>query len=76
MEGAVEFAEEIFQMPVRVGKPINMRGLSEYTDDASFATVVGLLHYGKMQSDNKKSSKQKSGESFFQRVQSWFKGEF
>ena len=76
MEGAVEFAEEIFQMPVRVGKPINMRGLSEYTDDSSFATVVGLLHYGKMQADNKKTSKQKSGESFFQRVQSWFKGEF
>ena len=76
MEGAVEFAEELFQMPVRVGKPLNVKGLSEYTDDASFATAVGLLHYGKEQSDNKKASTQKSGESLFQRVQSWFKGEF
>ena len=76
MEGAVEFAEELFQMPVRVGKPINVKGLSEYVDDAGFATVVGLLQYGKVQSDNKKSSTQKPGESLFQRVQSWFKGEF
>ena len=76
MEGAVEFAEELFQMPVRVGKPINVKGLSEYVDDAGFATVVGLLQYGKVQSDNKKSSTQKTGESLFHRVQSWFKGEF
>jgi cell division protein FtsA len=76
MEGAVEFAEEIFQMPVRVGNPINVKGLSEYVDDAGFATVVGLLQYGKVQADNKKSSKQKPGESLFHRVQSWFKGEF
>jgi cell division protein FtsA len=50
--------------------------LSEYVDDAGFATVVGLLQYGKVQSDNKKSSTQKTGESLFHRVQSWFKGEF
>jgi cell division protein FtsA len=53
MEGAVEFAEEIFQMPVRVGNPINVKGLSEYVDDAGFATVVGLLQYGKVQADNR-----------------------
>ena len=63
-------------MPVRVGTPINVKGLSEYVEDAGFATVVGLLQYGKVQSDNKKSSKQKTGESLFHRVQSWFKGEF
>jgi len=76
MEGAVEIAEEIFQMPVRVGSPLNMVGLSEYTDDASFATAVGLLHYGKMQADNKKTSKQRVADGLFKRVQSWFKGEF
>ena len=76
MECAVEFAEEIFQMPVRVGKPLNVKGLSEYVDDASFATVVGLLQYGKQHVDNKKTNKAKSGEGIFSRVQSWFKGEF
>ena len=76
MEGAVEFAEEIFQMPVRVGQPLGMVGLSEYTDDASFATAVGLLQYGKMQFDNKKTSKQRTTDGLWKRVQSWFKGEF
>ena len=72
----VEFAEEIFQMPVRVGQPLGMVGLSEYTDDASFATAVGLLQYGKMQFDNKKTSKQRTTDGLWKRVQSWFKGEF
>lgn len=76
MEGAVEFAEEIFQMPVRVGKPLDVKGLAEYVDDSSFATVVGLLQYGKQHVDNKKNNKNKSGEGIFSRVQSWFKGEF
>lgn len=76
MEGVVEFAEELFQMPVRVGKPIKVKGLSEYTDDPSFATAVGLLHYGKMQFDNKKSGKYAAAANVWQRIQSWFKGEF
>ena len=29
------------------------------------ATAVGLLQYGKVQSDNKKSSTQKTGETYF-----------
>jgi cell division protein FtsA len=76
MEGAVEFAEEIFQMPVRVGKPLDVKGLSEYVDDASFATVIGLLQYGKLHVENKKTGKSKSNDGMFSRIQSWFKGEF
>src|SRR5690606_41067736 len=33
MEGAVEFAEDIFQMPVRVGAPMHVTGLKEYVQD-------------------------------------------
>ncbi|WP_394172826.1 cell division protein FtsA [Thalassotalea litorea] len=46
MEGVVEFAEEIFQMPVRIGTPLNIQGLTDYVNDPSYSTVVGLLHYG------------------------------
>ncbi|TLU66728.1 cell division protein FtsA [Thalassotalea litorea] len=46
MEGVVEFAEEIFQMPVRIGTPLNITGLTDYVNDPSYSTVVGLLHYG------------------------------
>ena len=76
MEGAVEFAEEIFQMPVRVGKPHSVKGLAEYVDDACFATAVGLLQYGKQNINNKRTSSKKGEESVLKRIQSWFKGEF
>ncbi len=76
MEGAVEFAEEIFQMPVRVGHPHSVKGLSEYVEDPSYATAVGLLQYSKQNINNKKTSGKTGEESVFKRIQSWFKGEF
>lgn len=76
MEGAVEFAEEIFQMPVRVGDPLGMKGLSEYVEDAKFATAVGLLQYGKEHVISQLATKKKSSDGVWQRIQSWFKGEF
>ncbi|WP_088329974.1 cell division protein FtsA [Lacimicrobium sp. SS2-24] len=76
MEGAVEFAEEIFQMPVRVGQPLNIKGLSEYVEDATFATVIGLLQYGKEHWRTRQLAKQKASQGMWHRIQSWFKGEF
>lgn len=76
MEGAVEFAEELFQMPVRVGTPLNIKGLAEYVDDATYSTAVGLLHYGSEQIFSKNNNKNHANESIWERVQSWFKGEF
>ena len=46
MEGVVEFAEEVFQMPVRIAQPTDVLGLKEYVNDPAYSTVVGLLHYG------------------------------
>lgn len=76
MEGAVEFAEELFQMPVRVGVPLEVKGLSEYVEDATFATAVGLLQYGKESLQAKQAGKGKATEGLWHRIQSWFKGEF
>lgn len=76
MEGAVEFAEEIFQMPVRVGHPLGMKGLSEYVEDPTFATSIGLLQYGKEHLSAKIAAKNKTSDGVWERIQSWFKGEF
>ncbi|MFT5839000.1 MAG: cell division protein FtsA [Flavobacteriales bacterium] len=76
MEGAVEFAEEIFQMPVRVGAPLAMKGLSEYVEDEKFATAIGLLQYGKEHVITQLAAKTKASDGIWQRIQSWFKGEF
>jgi cell division protein FtsA len=78
MEGVVEFAEEVFQMPVRIANPLNVEGLKEYVNDPTYATVVGLLHYG-MQVSEQGSSGEKNREGvkdLWSRVHAWFKGEF
>jgi len=75
MEGAVEFAEEIFQMPVRIGTPNNIKGLTDYVNDPSFAVAIGLLQYGR-QSIEEQVSQKLPTESILNRIKSWFKGEF
>lgn len=45
MEGAVELAEEIFHIPVRLGSPIHAGGLKDIVNNPIHATGVGLLHY-------------------------------
>src|SRR6056300_287645 len=46
MEGAMELAEEIFHMPVRVGAPQYAHGLSDIISNPIYATAVGLLIFG------------------------------
>ena len=46
MEGVVELAEEIFHMPVRIGTPVNVKGLSDIVNNPIYSTGVGLLHFG------------------------------
>ena len=78
MEGVVEFAEEIFQMPVRLATPLSVQGLKEYVNDPSYSTVVGLLHYG-LQANSEtfsETNKNDSVASLWTRLQAWFKGEF
>jgi cell division protein FtsA len=43
--GCVELAEEIFQMPVRLGYPRNVGGLKDVVNNPKYATAVGLLFY-------------------------------
>ncbi|CAM3674672.1 MULTISPECIES: cell division protein FtsA [Pseudoalteromonas] len=77
MQGAQEVAEDIFQMPVRIGKPIGIKGLTDYVDDPAYATAVGLLQYGRsLQSMNAQKSKVDAEGSWWNRVTKWFQGEF
>ena len=45
MEGAVELAEEIFHMPVRLARPHKAKGPSGLLDNPTYSTCVGLLNY-------------------------------
>jgi cell division protein FtsA len=78
MEGVVEFAEEVFQMPARIAQPSDVCGLKEYVNDPTYSTVVGLLHYGMQagQQQNKEQKKSESVGSIGSKILAWFKGEF
>ena len=43
LEGIHELAEQVFDLPVRVGRPGGLAGLSEVVADPRFSTGVGLL---------------------------------
>ena len=77
MEGVVELAEEIFHMPVNIGKPKSVAGLSDIVRNPIYATSVGLLQYGlgnDPQSHGAHRSETQSG-SIWQSVKSWLLGQ-
>ena len=46
LPGMGELAEEIFQLPVRVGVPANLGGLVDVVGSPMYATSTGLIQYG------------------------------
>jgi cell division protein FtsA len=46
LEGMPEFAEEILGMPVRIGYPVGVKGITQLVQGPQFATGVGLVKYG------------------------------
>ena len=74
MEGVVELAEEIFHMPVRLGAPQNVRGLSDIVNNPIYATGVGLLHYAQKQHAGGRVSQREPKIDWLQKVKQWFQG--
>lgn len=46
LEGTNDLAEEIFEMPVRIGYPTGVGGLIDVVNSPQFSTGVGLVLYG------------------------------
>jgi len=46
LEGITELAEQIFNMPVRRGRPIGFGGLTDVVNSPMYSTGVGLVFYG------------------------------
>ncbi len=78
MEGAIELAEEVFNMPVRIGTPQHVEGLSDVVRNPIHATGVGLLLYGRQAMREKaEQSAVKSGfTGVLKRMKAWFQGNF
>ena len=80
MEGVVELAEEIFHMPVRVGYPQTVQGLTDIVRNPIYATSVGLLQYGTDHQDEAGPGAAGKGgssaESLLGRAKAWLQSNF
>jgi cell division protein FtsA len=75
IEGVQELAEQIFNLPTRIGYPVQIGGLKDVVNSPMYATAVGLLRYGA----EKESSEQRfriRDKNIFNRILSrmrkWF----
>jgi cell division protein FtsA len=87
MQGAAELAQEMFQLPVRVGNPFTLGGLVEEYRSPLYATAVGLVLLGaegveppeqKVQRPGERISKPKAseGSGLFGRIADWIREGF
>src|SRR5690606_15094047 len=77
MEGAIELAEEVFHMPVRIGIPQHVSGLSDVVRNPIHATGVGLLLFGAQSVAHRGERNIGAGvSSAWQRMREWFQGNF
>ncbi len=78
MEGLIELAEDIFSMPVRLGIPRNVAGLSSVVNNPIYATGVGLLAYAQQEHHEGavENSVDDHAQPTWQRIRNWFSGNF
>ncbi len=77
LPGIEQLAEEIFDLPVKVGKPGAISGLTDIVEDPIFSTAVGLAKYG-IEKQNLTFIKVNEGgnnlfDAILKRMKKWFK---
>ena len=77
-EGIENLANEVLDIPVRVGTPLNIGGLSDVVSDPKYATGVGLALYSARQGNISKNrlsgdTEEKTFKNVVKRMKGWFK---
>ncbi len=77
LPGMPELAEQVFNLPVRRGLPVNIGGLIDVVNSPIYATGVGLVKYGShnAQTQNFRIGEANVFERVIRRMKEWF-GEF
>lgn len=73
MEGVVEVAEQVFNLPVRRGVPRGIGGLVEVVQSPLYATGVGLVLYGYRHQENR-AFRSRDGNVYYkvkERMKEW-----
>jgi len=78
MEGAMDLAEEIFHMPVRVGFPQTVQGLKDIVENPIYSTGVGLLQYGASRQEERGvyAGRSNSEAGLWRRFRGWLQNNF
>ena len=85
IEGAVQLAESIFHLPVRIGMPKSLKlgGMEELLHNPIYATGIGLLFYGMQRTlasgqtnSNRTSRREDDGASIIGKMKGWFASNF
>ena len=78
MEGLTGLAEEILHMPVRLGVPRAVTGLTDLVRNPIHSTGVGLLQFGLERGAHHipADSEDKGFKAVMRRMKSWFEGNF
>jgi cell division protein FtsA len=75
VRGLTELAEEIFHMPVRMGTPLHVSGLTDVAQNPIYSTAVGLLIYGK-DHHGRALGLNDDGANLWSTIKNWFQGNF
>lgn len=79
LPGMVELAEDVFNLPARIGVPQEMGGVSERIRNPRYATAIGLLQSAceeENKTDMPVAAASEPKESWLKKLQSWFKNNF
>ncbi|MDL1956691.1 MAG: cell division protein FtsA [Candidatus Desulfofervidus auxilii] len=79
LPGLVELAEQIFNLPARIGYPREVGGLFDVIRNPIYATAVGLAKYGfkaQVGEGYRGWKKQTIWQRFFKNLKRWFKDAF
>ena len=74
--GAVDLAEFVFRMPIRIGIPQRVTGLEEVATNPSYATSIGLLLYAQQQDVMTEALPRDGMKGVLGRVKQWLQGNF
>lgn len=75
LDGAVELAGEVFELPVQLGVPKGVQGLAEGISSPAYATSVGLVLYGMERSAQEDLSGGEKGPlgRLWEKIKEWWR---
>lgn len=79
LPGMVELAEDVFNLPARIGVPQEMGGVSERVRNPRYATAIGLLEAARGEESTiamPEPEAEEPKESWLSKLQVWFKNNF